>query len=94
MLHVTPCKASADPEQAHGRVQACVSTVCCWGRGVQVVMAVFAYLYFNNVVARQTVTVGYMLQKALQLDGVHMLELFTKLGAPLEAVPSTWCDVA
>ena len=45
-------------------------------------MAVFAYLYFNNVVARQTVTVGYMLQKSLQLDGDHMLELFTKLGAP------------
>jgi hypothetical protein len=44
-------------------------------------MAVFAYLYFNNVVARQTVTVGYMLQKSLQLDGDHMLELFTKLGA-------------
>ncbi len=44
-------------------------------------MAVFAYLYFNNVVARQTVTVGYMLQKALQLDGSHMLELFTKMGA-------------
>jgi len=33
------------------------------------------------VVARQTVTVGYMLQKSLQLDGAHMLELFTKLGA-------------
>lgn len=49
---------------------------------LQVVMAVFAYLYFNNVVARQTVTVGYMLQKSLQLDGDHMLELFTKLGAP------------
>ena len=47
----------------------------------QVVMAVFAYLYFNNVVARQTVTVGYVLQKSLQLDGPHMLELFTKLGA-------------
>lgn len=47
----------------------------------QVVMAVFAYLYFNNVVARQTVTVGYMLQKSLALDGSHMLELFTKLGA-------------
>jgi hypothetical protein len=45
-------------------------------------MAVFSYLYFNNVVARQTVTVGYMLQKSLQLDGPHMLELFTKLGAP------------
>ncbi len=44
-------------------------------------MAVFAYLYFNNVVARQTVTVGYMLQKSLALDGSHMLELFTKLGA-------------
>lgn len=44
-------------------------------------MAVFAYLYFNNVVAQQTVTVGYMLQKSLQLDGAHMLELFTKLGA-------------
>lgn len=57
-------------------------------------MAVFAYLYFNNVVARQTVTVGYMLQKALQLDGVHMLELFTKLGAPLEVVPRTWYGMA
>ena len=44
-------------------------------------MAVFAYLYFNNVVARQTVTVGYMLQKSLQLDNGRMLELFTKLGA-------------
>lgn len=43
-------------------------------------MAVFAYIYFNNVVARQTVTVGYMLQKSLELDGQHMLELFTKLG--------------
>jgi Cytidylyltransferase family len=53
------------------------TTVCF----MQVVMAVFAYLYFNNVVARQTVTVGYMLQKSLQLDGDHMLELFTKLGA-------------
>jgi len=61
----------------------------------QVVMAVFAYLYFNNVVARQTVTVGYMLQKALQLDGVHMLELFTKLGNMLvgeEVLPERFSD--
>ena len=35
------------------------------------------------MVAQQTVTVGYMLQKSLALDGAHMLELFTKLGALL-----------
>lgn len=53
-------------------------------------MAVFAYLYFNNVVARQTVTVGYMLQKSLQLDGAHMLELFTKLGECPDTVTQMW----
>lgn len=61
----------------------------------QVVMAVFAYLYFNNVVARQTVTVGYMLQKSLQLDGQHMLQLFTKLGNMLvgeEVLPDRFSD--
>ena len=44
----------------------------------QVVMAVFSYLYLNNWAARHTVTVGYVLSKALELEADQMLDFFAK----------------
>ncbi len=45
----------------------------------QVVMAVFSYLYLNNWAARRTLTVGYVLSMALQLEPDQMLDFFTKV---------------
>ena len=47
-------------------------------RPCQVVMAVFSYLYLNNWAARHSVTVGYVLSKALQLEPDQMLDFFAK----------------
>ncbi len=44
----------------------------------QVVMAVFSYLYLNSWAARHSVTVGYVLSKALQLEPDQMLDFFAK----------------
>ncbi len=41
-------------------------------------MAVFSYLYLNNWAARHSVTVGYVLSKALQLEPDQMLDFFAK----------------
>ena len=42
-------------------------------------MAVFSYLYLNNWAARRTLTVGYVLSMALQLEPDQMLDFFTKV---------------
>ena len=46
---------------------------------MQIVMATFSYLYFNNYVARETLAVGGVLTSMLQLGPKQQLELFTKL---------------
>ncbi|KAK9823657.1 hypothetical protein WJX72_004460 [[Myrmecia] bisecta] len=46
----------------------------------QVVMAVFAYMYYNNYVATNSASVGSVLTKVMQLDPRQQLELFSKLG--------------
>ena len=38
----------------------------------------FSYLYLNNWAARHSVTVGYVLSKALQLEPDQMLDFFAK----------------
>lgn len=48
---------------------------CC----LQIVMATFGYLYFNNYVARETLAVGGVLTSMLQLGPDQQLELFSKL---------------
>ncbi len=46
---------------------------------LQIVMATFSYLYFNNYVARETLAVGGVLTSMLQLGPDEQLELFSKL---------------
>ena len=46
---------------------------------LQIVMATFSYLYFNNYVARETLAVGGVLTSMLQLGPRQQLELFSKL---------------
>ena len=52
-----------------------VVTMMC----LQIVMATFGYLYFNNYVARETLAVGGVLTSMLQLGPDQQLELFSKL---------------
>ncbi len=48
---------------------------------LQMIMAMFAYLYYWNFVAReQQLTVGHVLDDAQQLNDAQQLELFGKLG--------------
>eukprot|EP00877_Chromochloris_zofingiensis_P000099 jgi/Chrzof1/1008/Cz01g36190.t1_CDS[v5.2] len=46
----------------------------------QMIMAMFAYLYYWNFVAKPELTVGHVLEVALRLNNAQQLELFGKLG--------------
>eukprot|EP00775_Hariotina_reticulata_P004661 gene4661-4914_t len=46
----------------------------------QMIMAMFAYLYYWNFVAQPQATVGQALEAALRLDHLQLLELWAKLG--------------
>ena len=64
---------------------------------LQVVMAVFAYLYYNNYVARELLAVGAVLNDAMQLDSYQQLELFSKLAnvlAGADLIPSSMSNEA
>lgn len=53
---------------------------------VQVVMAVFSYLYYNNYIAKlASVSVGAVLNAVMQLDSKAQYELFSQLGNMLAA---------
>jgi hypothetical protein len=53
---------------------------------VQVVMAVFSYVYFNNYVAKvEGMTIGAVMNAVLQLDDKAQQELYAKLGNMLHA---------
>ena len=53
---------------------------------VQVVMAVFSYLYYNNYIAKlDTISVGGVMGEVMRLDSQAQLELFQQLGNILAA---------
>lgn len=53
---------------------------------MQVVMAVFSYLYYNNYIAKlASVSVGAVLNAVMQLDSKAQYELFSQLGNMLAA---------
>jgi len=53
---------------------------------VQVVMAVFSYLYYNNYIAKlATVSLGTVLNSIAQMDTKSQFELFSQLGTMLAA---------
>jgi hypothetical protein len=55
-------------------------------KAVQVVMAVFSYLYYNNYVAKlATVSLGTVLNSITQMDSKAQFELFNQLGSMLAA---------
>ena len=49
-------------------------------------MAVFSYLYYNNILAKMdTMSVGAVMNAVMQLDGKSQFELFSQLGNVLAA---------
>jgi phosphatidate cytidylyltransferase len=49
----------------------------------QMIMAMFAYIYYWSFIAQPKLSVGHVLEMALKLNDQQQLELFAKLGFTL-----------